>query len=67
MLELARLTGASRAILVSRSPSCGVGAIYDGSFSGTIMKGDGVTAALLQESGLDICTEKEFVDGNKDD
>ncbi len=62
MLELARITGAKGAIIKSLSPSCGVGAIYDGTFSGTIREGDGVTAALLRESGLEVITEKEFED-----
>ncbi|MHB8841979.1 MAG: 2-thiouracil desulfurase family protein [Candidatus Aquicultor sp.] len=62
MLELARITGATGAIITSLSPSCGVGAIYDGTFSGTIREGDGVAAALLRESGLEVITEKEFED-----
>jgi uncharacterized protein YbbK (DUF523 family) len=62
MLELARIFGASKAILKSLSPSCGVGAIYDGTFSGNIVEGDGVTTALLKEAGLEVATEKEFED-----
>jgi len=60
MLELARITGATGAIIKSLSPSCGVGAIYDGTFSGTIREGDGVTAALLRESGLEVVTENQL-------
>lgn len=59
-LEVARLFGATKAILKARSPSCGSGAIYDGSFSGTIEAGDGVTTALLKENGIDVLTEEEF-------
>ncbi|MDI6817270.1 MAG: DUF523 domain-containing protein [Actinomycetota bacterium] len=62
MLILARLTHASAAILKSRSPSCGAGSIYDGTFSGNMVEGDGVAAALLREAGLEIITEKEFED-----
>ncbi|MBE0448738.1 MAG: DUF523 domain-containing protein [Actinobacteria bacterium] len=62
MLELARIFGASKAILKSLSPSCGVGAIYDGTFSGNIVEGDGVTTALLKEANLEVVTEKEFED-----
>ncbi|MDP2210641.1 MAG: DUF523 domain-containing protein [Candidatus Aquicultor sp.] len=62
MLILARLTHASTAILKSNSPSCGAGTIYDGTFSGNIVEGDGVVAALLREAGLEIITEKEFKD-----
>lgn len=62
MLSLAQLTGASAAILKSNSPSCGAGTIYDGTFSGNMVEGDGVAAALLREAGLKIFTEKEFAD-----
>lgn len=62
MLELAKTFHASKAILKALSPSCGVGAIYDGTFSGNIMEGDGVATALLKESGLKVVTEEEFKD-----
>jgi len=62
MLILARLTHASAAILKSDSPSCGAGTIYDGTFSGNMVEGDGVAAALLREAGFEIITEKEFKD-----
>ena len=39
-------------ILQSRSPSCGVNAIYDGSFSGKIIAGQGVFADLLRRNGI---------------
>ena len=42
------------AVLKSRSPSCGVGTIYDGSFSGTLAKGNGVAASRLMEAGI-VC------------
>lgn len=42
------------AILKSNSPSCGVGTIFDGSFSGKMRLGDGVTAAALRGAGLDL-------------
>lgn len=53
-LELVRLQGAALAILQSRSPSCGVKEIYDGSFSGRLIKGQGVFAHLLAEAGIDV-------------
>lgn len=56
-LRAAEEAGASVAILKSRSPSCGCGAIYDGSFTRTKRAGDGVTAALLRESGIDVVSE----------
>lgn len=44
--------GAQLAVLQARSPSCGVHHIYDGTFSGTLIPGRGVFAALLQEAGI---------------
>ena len=49
------------AILKARSPSCGAGLIYDGTFSGTLTEGDGYFAALLMEKGIPVMTEEEFV------
>lgn len=56
-LEAAQAAGATRAILKSRSPSCGKGSIYDGTFSGSVLHGDGVTAALLSRHGIRVVTE----------
>ena len=51
-LEIALNKKVDLAILQSRSPSCGVKAVYDGTFSGTIIPGGGVFAALLRENGI---------------
>lgn len=59
-LALARAVGARRAILKARSPSCGVGAIRDGNFSGRVRPGDGVTAALLRRHGIEVHTDEEL-------
>ena len=59
-LETARREGCCRALLKQRSPSCGVGTVYDGSFTGTLRKGDGVAAALLREAGLELYSEEEI-------
>ncbi len=59
-LKLATLFGCDTAILKARSPSCGARAIYDGSFTGTVVPGDGVTAELLQASGIRVLTETEL-------
>ncbi len=58
-LDAARRSGATAAILKSRSPSCGKGGVYDGSFSKTLRAGDGVTAALLEAHGLTVLTDEE--------
>lgn len=60
VLELAKLFNTKVAILKQRSPACGCGQIYDGSFTGTIIKGDGVTASLLKSKGIKIITEEDL-------
>lgn len=45
------------ALFKERSPSCGSGRIYDGSFSGTLTDGDGVTAELLRGAGVAVIGE----------
>ena len=59
-LHLARLYGCRAAVLKERSPSCGSGEIYDGTFSGRLVPGDGVTAALLKENGIAVYGESEI-------
>ncbi len=59
-LEAARGAGAGSAILKARSPSCGKGEVYDGSFSRTLTPGDGVTAALLRSNGITVVTDEEI-------
>lgn len=59
-LRLAKKCGASLAILKSRSPSCGHGAIYDGSFTGKKIDGNGVLAELLERNGIKVITEEEL-------
>lgn len=51
-VRLARLFGCDRAILKANSPSCGVGCIYDGTFSNTLTEGYGITAELLLKNGI---------------
>ena len=51
-LEIAKKYNIKEAILKSKSPSCGVGQIYDGSFKGKLADGDGITAALLKREGI---------------
>ena len=60
VLELARLTGAEAAILKERSPSCGSGAVYDGTFSGTLTAGWGAAAGLLREQGIRVLGESRL-------
>ena len=46
-------------MLKEKSPSCGFGKIYDGTFSGTVVDGDGVTAALLHANDIAIFGESQ--------
>ncbi len=55
--ELALREGCRIALLKSRSPSCGSGTIYDGTFSGRLTKGWGVTAQRLKELGIQVLDE----------
>lgn len=58
--KLGTLFGCKTALLKSRSPSCGKGAIYDGTFSGTLAEGDGVAAEYLKALGYTIFTEEDI-------
>jgi uncharacterized protein YbbK (DUF523 family) len=58
-VNVARAAGATRAILKARSPSCGSGQRYDGTFSKTLQAGDGVTAAALRAAGVDVCSDED--------
>ena len=62
-IEMARISGEEieGAILKANSPSCGVGQIYDGTFSGTLTEGNGVFAGMLKRLGIEIITEKEKI------
>lgn len=56
-LKIAKLYKCQAAILKEKSPSCGCGRIYDGTFTGTLVDGDGITARLLKEHGIRITGE----------
>ena len=58
-LRLAELFDCRAAILKERSPSCGSGEIYDGSFSGALTAGDGVTAEVLKRYGIAVYGESQ--------
>ncbi len=55
--KIARTCGCGCALLKERSPSCGLGKIYDGTFSGTLADGDGLCARLLADCGLRVIGE----------
>ena len=59
-LKIAELNGAKIAILKAKSPSCGKGMIYDGTFGGTLTAGDCVTVEKLTRVGITVLTENEI-------
>ena len=60
-LRIAKLNGCKKAILKSKSPSCGSGQIYDGSFGKRLISVDGITAKLLKENEILVYSEDEIV------
>ena len=61
-LERAREMACGIAILKKNSPSCGCGMIYDGTFTGTLVQGDGVTAELLKAHGIAVYNEENYME-----
>ena len=59
-LWLCKKYGCKKALLKAKSPSCGTDMIYDGTFSGTLIAGQGVAAELLAANGIEIISEKEI-------
>ena len=59
-LKIAKLANCNEAILKSKSPSCGSGKIYDGTFSGKLIDGDGVFAKILKNNNIKVFTEEEI-------
>jgi uncharacterized protein YbbK (DUF523 family) len=59
-LQIYRLCRCDAAILKARSPSCGKGLVYDGSFSKKTAPGNGVLAARMMEAGIAVYTEDEL-------
>jgi len=58
--DAARAANAKLAVLKARSPSCGCGQIYDGSFRGELRAGDGVTAAMLKQEGIHVVSDEQI-------
>ena len=60
VLAIAKAKKINKAILKQRAPSCGNGKVYDGTFSGRIVKGWGLTADLLQKNGIEVISEEDL-------
>jgi len=59
-LEICKILGIKKAILKFRSPSCGCGKIYDGTFSGKLIPGNGITTELLTKNGIEVISEEDL-------
>ena len=59
-LKVAKMYGCKKAILKSKSPTCGCGKVYDGTFSGNLIEGDGIFTKLLKDNNIDVITEEEI-------
>jgi len=59
-LKIAKLANCNEVILKSKSPSCGSGKIYDGTFSGKLIDGDGVFVKILKKNNIKVLTEDEI-------
>ncbi len=61
-LERLKKENINIAILKSKSPSCGKGFIYDGTFSSSLIEGNGVTTDLFLDNGITVVNEFNFKD-----
>lgn len=59
-LAIAQAIHASQAILMPRSPSCGMNQIYDGTFSKTLINGDGLFVRLLKKNGIEVLSPEKY-------
>ncbi|MDD2494084.1 MAG: DUF523 domain-containing protein [Tissierellia bacterium] len=60
VLRIAQKYNIKKAILKEKSPSCGCKYIYDGTFSKTLIPGQGITAKLLRDNDIDVISDEEF-------
>ena len=60
-LKIVNLYQVKKAILKTKSPSCGNTTIYDGTFTHTLTGGEGITTKLLRENGIEVVNEDEYV------
>lgn len=59
LLDVAKCLNINKCILKSKSPSCGCGLIYDGTFSGKLIEGNGITTDLLIKNNIKVYTEND--------
>ena len=66
-LRLARLFGCQAAVLKEKSPSCGAGQIYDGTFTSKLIPGNGVCAQMLLDAGIKVYGESRAQEAGQED
>lgn len=66
-LRLARLFGCQAAVLKEKSPSCGAGQIYDGTFTRKLIPGNGVCAQMLLDAGIKVYGESRAQEAGQED
>ena len=59
-IKIMEMANCTEAILKAKSPSCGCGQIYDGTFSGSMKEGDGLFTKALKEKGIKCTTEEDY-------
>lgn len=59
-IKIAKASGTIAAILKDGSPSCGCNYIYDGTFTGEKIEGEGITCAMLKEAGIEVISNEEY-------
>lgn len=60
VLKIAQKYGIKKAILKEKSPSCGSNYVYDGTFSKTLIPGEGITVKLLRQNGIEVISSDIF-------
>lgn len=60
-LDILKALGITKAILKSKSPSCGYKKIYDGTFTKTLIEGNGVTVDLFLKNGIEVITDDDYI------
>ena len=65
IVRLSKMYNVQFAVLKSKSPSCGIKSVYDGSFRGIILDGQGYTAYLLRKNKIKLLDESDFCDLEK--
>ena len=61
-LQIAKLNDVKCALFKSKSPSCGKGIIYDGTFTGALTEGNGVTASIFEKCGIEVFSDEQICD-----